>query len=214
MVSETSESPDFQIPRLPLDKSRRRTMELFIDCAIEVFGRDGYRAARMEDIADLAGKSRTTLYTYFRGRNELVLAIRHRLRPESYEIYERLARLPELTHEEVRRWVGDVADFFQRRRVEFAISMEALSEPALHDSLQADLEESVSVLQATMAAARRPGSAPTTARVQILLSQLLYTMHLVKIQQVFADPDAVMDELAAVWLAELLDSASPRSTQG
>lgn len=192
-----------QIPRLPLDGSRQRTMETFIDCAIEIFGRDGYRAARMEDIADLAGKSRTTLYTYFRGRNELVLAIRHRLQPETREVFGQLAKLPERTLGEVRRWVADVAAFFERRRIEFAISMEALNEPALHDSLQVDYAGSVAMIRDSIAAGRADGKAPPTARVEILFSQLLYTMHLVKVQRVLADADAVLDELAHVWLAEL-----------
>lgn len=194
------------IPRLPPDATRRRTMDAFIDSAITVFGRDGFRSARMEDVADLAGRSRTTLYTYFRGRNDLVLAIRHRLHPETHALFQRIAELVEPTHEQVRQWVDDLAEVFERRRVEWAISMEALSEPALHDSLQADMQAAITVLIEAIGQARSDGRRPRRARVEILFSQLLYTMHLVVIRDVFGDRDDVMDELARVWFEELRES--------
>ncbi|WP_405146697.1 TetR/AcrR family transcriptional regulator [Nocardia salmonicida] len=160
----------------------------------------------MEDVADLAGRSRTTLYTYFRGRNDLVLAIRHRLHPETHALFQRIAELVEPTHEQVRQWVDDLAEVFERRRVEWAISMEALSEPALHDSLQADMQAAITVLIEAIGQARSDGRRPRRARVEILFSQLLYTMHLVVIRDVFGDRDDVMDELARVWFEELRES--------
>jgi len=201
-VSNASE-PDVPIPHLPPDANRLRTMNAFIDAAITVFGRDGFRSARMEDVADLAGRSRTTLYTYFRGRTDLVLAIRHRLHPETNALFVRVAELVDPTHEQVRQWVDDFADVFDRRRVEWAISMEALSEPALHESLQAEMQAAITVLVEAIGQARRDGRQPRRARIEILFSQLLYTMHLVVIREVFSDRDEVMDELARVWLEEL-----------
>ena len=201
-ASNTRES-DSPIPRLPPDANRRRTMDVLIDSAITVFGRDGFRSARMEDVADHAGRSRTTLYTYFRGRNELVLAIRHRLHPEPHALFVRVADLVEPTHEQVRQWVDDFADVFDRRRVEWSISMEALSEPALHDMLQAEMQGAVAVVIDAIGQARPDGRRPRRARIEILFSQLLYTMHLVVIRDVFTDRDEVMDELARVWLEEL-----------
>lgn len=198
--------PDSPIPRLPPDANHRRTMDALIDSAITVFGRDGFRSARMGDIADHAGRSRTTLYTYFRGRNDLVLAIRHRLHPETHALFVRVAELVEPTHDQVRQWVDDFADIFDRRRVEWSISMEALSEPALHDILQTQMQAAVTVVIDAIGQARPDGRRPRRARVEILFSQLLYTMHLVIIRDVFSDRDEVMDELARVWFEELRGS--------
>jgi AcrR family transcriptional regulator len=51
-----------------------------IDAAVRVFARDGYRSARMSDVAREAGLSEAALYRYVDGKEGLfVLAIRHAL---------------------------------------------------------------------------------------------------------------------------------------
>jgi len=51
-----------------------------IAAAVRVFARDGYRSARMSDVARAAGLSEAALYRYVDGKEDLfVLAIRHAL---------------------------------------------------------------------------------------------------------------------------------------
>jgi len=51
-----------------------------IDAAVRVFARDGYRSARMSDVAWEVGLSEAALYRYVAGKEDLfVLAIRHAL---------------------------------------------------------------------------------------------------------------------------------------
>jgi AcrR family transcriptional regulator len=52
---------------------RKTKMNLILDASIEVFARLGYHAARLEDIADAAGFSKTALYYYFKDKEEIFL---------------------------------------------------------------------------------------------------------------------------------------------
>ena len=48
---------------------------LILDAALKIIARDGYYAARLEDIADEAGFSKASLYHYFPDREALVLQL-------------------------------------------------------------------------------------------------------------------------------------------
>ena len=52
---------------------RKTKMNLILDASVEVFARLGYHAARLEDIADAAGFSKTALYYYFKDKEEIFL---------------------------------------------------------------------------------------------------------------------------------------------
>lgn len=47
--------------------------------AVEVFVAQGYREARLAQVAKLAGVSRSTLYAHFAGKEQLLLALNHQL---------------------------------------------------------------------------------------------------------------------------------------
>lgn len=61
-------------------KPEERPEEL-LDAALEVFAARGYRATRLEEIADAAGVTRGTIYYYFKGKDELLTrAVQSRIR--------------------------------------------------------------------------------------------------------------------------------------
>jgi AcrR family transcriptional regulator len=68
---------------LTLVSVKRSTSERFpevLEAAVRVFASDGYRSARMSDVARTAGLSEAALYRYVDGKEDLfVLAIRHAL---------------------------------------------------------------------------------------------------------------------------------------
>lgn len=59
--------------RTPEAKSERR--EQLLDAALDSFFKQGFAAARMEDIARRAGVSKGTLYLYFASKEDIFLAI-------------------------------------------------------------------------------------------------------------------------------------------
>lgn len=72
-------------------KPAERPHEL-MDAALRVFAQRGYRATTLEDVADAAGVSKSTLYQYFTGKADLLLqALQQRRRAHLAE-FEQLRR--------------------------------------------------------------------------------------------------------------------------
>ncbi len=67
-----------------LDRQQLRTRETqarLLNAAEEVFVRDGYEAAQLDEIAATAGRSKGSVYTHFRSKEDLFLALfEHRTR--------------------------------------------------------------------------------------------------------------------------------------
>jgi AcrR family transcriptional regulator len=59
----------------------RETQARLLDAAEEIFVRDGYEAAQLDEIAATAGRSKGAVYTHFRSKEDLFLALfEHRTR--------------------------------------------------------------------------------------------------------------------------------------
>lgn len=52
-----------------------RTRDMLVDVARQLFARRGVDNTTMNDIAQASGKGRRTLYTYFKSKNEIFLAV-------------------------------------------------------------------------------------------------------------------------------------------
>ena len=67
-----------------LSKQQLRTQETqarLLDAAAEVFVRDGYETAQLDEIATKAGRSKGSVYTHFKSKEDLFLALfEHRTR--------------------------------------------------------------------------------------------------------------------------------------
>ena len=61
--------------RLTREESRRRTRESLLDAAAEAFGRRGYHAASVDEVAEAAGFSKGAVYANFASKAELFLAL-------------------------------------------------------------------------------------------------------------------------------------------
>ena len=59
----------------PLSRSQRRRRDDILQAALEIFDRDGFEAAKMEDIAREAEVAKGTLYLYFDTKNALLEAV-------------------------------------------------------------------------------------------------------------------------------------------
>lgn len=69
-----SRSPSCKRPRAWERRKKHRPGEL-LDAALEVFVARGYSAARLDDVAALAGVSKGTLYLYYDSKEELFKAV-------------------------------------------------------------------------------------------------------------------------------------------
>jgi AcrR family transcriptional regulator len=64
--------------------------EQILEAAVKVFSEKGFRAAKMQEVANAAGISNGTVYNYFRSKDEVLLALLERLneteaRPAQFE---------------------------------------------------------------------------------------------------------------------------------
>lgn len=63
------------MPRMTRAESQARTRETLVATATELFLRDGYGATSLEKVADEAGYSKGAVYSNFRNKDELCLAV-------------------------------------------------------------------------------------------------------------------------------------------
>lgn len=73
-------------PRKRLRRDQRRRVLLV--AALEVFGRDGYHAASLDDVAELSAVTKPVVYDHFRSKQELYVAV---LEEQAQRLFEQLA---------------------------------------------------------------------------------------------------------------------------
>ena len=54
---------------------QRKTRQLLVDVARQLFAKQGFEGTTMNDIAEASGKGRRTLYTYFKNKEEVYSAV-------------------------------------------------------------------------------------------------------------------------------------------
>jgi AcrR family transcriptional regulator len=72
--------------RLTRAESQARTREQLVATAKELFLRDGYSSTSLEKVADEAGYSKGAVYSNFRNKDELCLAVLDRIHDEQVEL--------------------------------------------------------------------------------------------------------------------------------
>lgn len=63
------------MPRSADPKIRNRREHQILQAAREVFAKDGFDSARMDDIADVSGLSKGTLYLYYKSKDDLIVGL-------------------------------------------------------------------------------------------------------------------------------------------
>ena len=113
--------------------------------AKEVFFVRGYVAPTMEQIAQAAGIQRSTLYTHFRDKEEILGAI-----TGEYTLGVRgvVAQLPGPvpSPEEIRRWVGIFADFAREQRAPTELLVTAGSQSQIPQPVKQFAQEFLEML--------------------------------------------------------------------
>lgn len=74
------------MPRLSRAESQARTRQQLIATARQLFLRDGYAVTSLEKVADEAGYSKGAVYSNFRNKDELCLAVLDEIRTEQAEL--------------------------------------------------------------------------------------------------------------------------------
>lgn len=72
MTDRPSEAP---APQGVRDRQREETHKRLYECSLSVFRRDGFTAAKIDDIAKMAGVSRGTFYFHFPTKDDVLLEL-------------------------------------------------------------------------------------------------------------------------------------------
>jgi AcrR family transcriptional regulator len=59
----------------PMDRRSEDRMQRLLEAALEVFARDGYRTATIDDVAEAAGVTKGAIYHYFETKEALLLRV-------------------------------------------------------------------------------------------------------------------------------------------
>lgn len=119
---------------------RQQTREAVIGAAHSLFREKGFQAASLEDIARQAGLTKGAVYSNFRGKDELFLAVLEQHVAQAIDRYRAAAAAD---HDHDHTVIETLAAFLARAAVEDAAWSAAFAEFALHasrrDGLSAEL---------------------------------------------------------------------------
>jgi AcrR family transcriptional regulator len=107
-------------PGTPAEKRRlraqgERTVRKLLDAGIEVFGRSGYHAARVDDIVKLAKTSHGTFYLYFSNKEDLFRRLALDIGDELTALVDQMGDLEPTpaARQQLRTWLGTFLDVYR-----------------------------------------------------------------------------------------------------
>jgi AcrR family transcriptional regulator len=145
----------------PLREARKSFTSTHIcNAAKEVFFVRGYAAPTMEQIAQAAGIQRSTLYTHFRDKEEILSAITAEY---TIGVAKMVAKLTEPcpAKEDISRWICEFAQFAREERAPTELLVTASSMAHIPEALKTFYVDFLEMLAARLPAFRRALNART-----------------------------------------------------
>jgi AcrR family transcriptional regulator len=183
------------------EQQKLYTRQRLTEAALEVFDRQGYVSATIEDIVATAGASRATFYLHFRGKNEVVRDFLARLTAESFEIYRSLDEVASgYTWQEMRAWVTQTVTFWDRNRALVKAVGEAVAvEPDLAEAFVDSVERTVDVMTNYLESWSGADRAAARLRATLLILQLERFCFFWKVQGVDVKRTLALDAITDMW---------------
>jgi AcrR family transcriptional regulator len=189
------------------EAQRQLTRERLVDAAIALFGRRGFRAVTVEQIAAEAGANRATFYLHFRNKEDVANAIGERLVPNIQATFAALDAIPDPSLEDVRAWLAQgMADQTDERRNLLAVVTEAnVADPDLADDYLRFINLFIDAMPnylARFSDAERPAARTRMLMQLVQFERLSYVM---VVQRASAPLEPLLDALADSWWRLLTD---------
>ena len=195
----------------PRVRDREATRRRLLDAAIHVLARDGYSAARIEDIAAEAGVTRATFYLHFGSKSDIIQTIVDPTIDIGWnDHYRRLNALGDFSWDELRSWMSEVASWYEEHRsLNSVLDAALIQEPGFSAIYFATDQTAADYLTHYMAKHRQ---SPEVARLRIttLVEGLTSMLYLTKVGEAEVDEDQLLDALTDVWWAVLRGEAAPK----
>jgi AcrR family transcriptional regulator len=153
------------VTRLTRAESQARTRAQLLQTARELFLRDGYLATSLDKVADAAGFSKGAVYSNFRNKDELCLAVLDEIRAERAGEIAGLLRAPS-TEERLRRfeeWAERVIGDPQWTTLEFEFAIQARRDERLRQEMAGRITAVGQVVESAVESVAADGTAAPMA---------------------------------------------------
>jgi AcrR family transcriptional regulator len=108
------------------ERQKAQTRQLLHEAAVDLFSTKGYAQTTIDDITSAAGASRATFYLHYGAKWQIVAELYETvLMPETLDFYRRLDGFDGPSREELRGWLVEAFDFFERHQAALRFSEEA-----------------------------------------------------------------------------------------
>lgn len=190
-------------------RQKALTRQLLWDSAIALFTEKGYAATTIDEITSAAGVSRATFYLHFDNKAQIVAYIYDDVvMLESIEFYRRLDAIT--TAAQLRNWLDDALDFYERHHDLLSCGDEAVSlEPALQDyTLARVLDRCVEEMPRYRGRWSEPERDKSRLRLELLALQITYFARLWVNGRWPVERETVLDVLLDLWGHVMLPAPS------
>ena len=183
------------------EAQRQLTRERLIDAAVALFGRRGFRAVTIEQIAAEAGANRATFYLHFRNEEDVANAIGDRLVPNIQATFAALDAIPDPSLEEVRAWLAQgMAEQTDERRNLLAVATEAnVADPDLADDYLRFINLFIDAMPNYLGRFSAEELPAARTRMLMQLVQFERLSYVMVVQRASAPLEPLLDELAQSW---------------
>lgn len=202
-VERVSQRQDSGPRRAVREEHRLLTQRRILESALEIFERQGYNKATVEDIVAAANIARGTFYLHFRSKLEVVKALSQDLTPELIDLYRDLddlvTRPSPMDREALRSWMIRAVAWFDRNSTMAIVWQEvSVIEPEFHFDPSFYLANQMKGYIAKRPAAQQPAA---RLRIVLLIQQLARGFLVMRASQPAekVDSSVLVDVLCDIW---------------
>lgn len=185
------------------EQQKEFTRRRLAAAAAQVFDREGYVNARIEDIVAEAGASRATFYLHFNSKAEVIRELMLPLVEDAAPYYAKLPELEDPSWQDIRDWLDHLMDHWKDNRAEIsAVQQGVIVEPELAADFVAAVRNTVEVLTPWLAESAGIDRELANLRATLWLFEIERVGFFWRIRDVPFDGEAVLDILAdSMWTA-------------
>jgi len=188
------------------EEQRQLTRTRLKEASLEVFGRVGYNAATVDEIAECAEVSRATFYFHFPAKRNVVEALLEDNRSEVTAYYERAdAAFATADPDAVRKWIRDALGYLDRNRTLILVTHEVYATEDVHRPLGRIRFDYIDHMPVMLS--RWPSQSRVEAAIRLRLMISALDSAWLMLNDALADqPGAeriMVDVLANIWMAAL-----------
>lgn len=188
------------------EEQRQLTRTRLKEASLQVFGRVGYNAATVDEIAECADVSRATFYFHFPTKRDVVEALIEDKRSEVREYYERAdAAFATADPDEVRKWIRDALRYFDRNRTLILVTHEVYATEDVHRPLGRIRFDYINHMPIMLS--RWPSQSRVEAAIRLRLMISALDSAWLMLNDALADQSGaeriMVDVLANIWMAAL-----------